>query len=419
MRTALSVVFALLLGACDDPSSADGGLEGPRCQPIPAVIDFGEVEVGIIARRDFALSVAGDPVVGELREPFTSSFDTLGNFRRLTVTFSPPDARSYLATLFVEPAGCPSSVVELRGSGSGGLVVAHPEVDFGGGVLGEVIQRRLVLTNTRREAIRVDASHVGVWLTIESPSTFTMEPGSSHELLLTGTVRNAGDEFSTLILSTEKSTLFIRTHIVGLAPNIEFANFGFGQLIVPNFGVSQVFSRDINVTNTGAADLHITSIEVIPPGPTLVSTVPPALAPGAMARVTVQFDTAMAPGSYLYNVRFLSDDLAKPSISFPIAIQSQTMDECVPSSLVFVRTQQTPGATFFPITIENQATTPCLLDGFRLNPPRLAGLPEQWLLGAGRGMTFQLGVPPNTVETLSFTPMRIGATPESIAIDNR
>lgn len=422
MRAALCVVVFLLAGCVERPlPDASGPFVIPCPTSLPTAIDFGEVESGVTVRRDLGLSSIGNPTfLTSVGAPFTVSFSQVVNFRQLNLSFTPMDARAYVATLRFNPApDCPEVEMVLSGSGTGRLVVSHPEVDFGNLLQGEASERQIIATNTRRAPVDVTASISVAWVSVQ-PRTFTLAPGQSQTLTLNANFE-FGEQLAALDLRTALDRLAVPLRMNGLSPRLAFVTFQGPQstLLVPNFGAPDFLERTIALRNFGSLDLTVSGLDFTGgPGPTVITDAGViVIAPDAEVPVTLRFPTNMPDGLYDVVLRASSNDPLRPDAGLALRVESRTMDQCGP--LDFPRTlvdAMGDGGSGAEVIITNtSAVVSCLLDDVHIEDDFLP-TPTQRILGPGNSTSYWVRPGSSGIARLRFRPMRVGSTYEEITI---
>jgi Peptidase family C25/Propeptide_C25/HYDIN/CFA65/VesB-like, Ig-like domain len=234
--------------------------------------DFGVVAVGESLTDTLTVSNVGNEIllISEIQtslpeftvSPSTTSIDPDESVE-FYITFTPSSGISSSATMTIfsnDPIN-PEAEVSLLGNVQFPIiVVSETFIDFGGIVLGEQLVDTLIVSNFGSEILHVSDVELNSTVFTTNIDNFTVNPGTSEELLIEYTPENIDPDYAIMILhSNDPDNPEVEVELTGfsLYPIIDLSasELNFGTIFIGDTITDTLF-----IQNIGNADLIVTNI---------------------------------------------------------------------------------------------------------------------------------------------------------------
>lgn len=320
----ICVALAYLAGCGSSFHGSKSGVLGVS----PAVVDLGDIEVGVSSTGTVSLSNQGSSplligavdVTGtgfSLANPPTFPVSIpAGGSQSISVSFmsnADGDFDGQFAVVDSQRGALGNVKLHARGT-HGRLTLSSTALDFGSVSVNTPSTQTLTLTSAGTASVRVDSVDVsGAGFSVSGGSLpATLAPGQSLPLQITFNPSAAGAVTGNLTIASAARTrnLAVSLSGTGVAPTTAQLTVSPTSLAFGSTGISSTLTRPVVLTSSGSAALTINSVVASGPGFSVSSwKYPLTLNPGQSQTLQVSFDPTTA-GSAVGSLTITSNSAA-------------------------------------------------------------------------------------------------------------
>ena len=249
----------------------------------PKMIEYGEIMVGNSLQKRLTIKnettataelnvtdiISSNPAFTSTPTSFTL---TPGDSQEVIITFTPAEIRSYNDTLSIYHNGSDSpSKIELLGTGTNepvSIIQLSPKmIEYGEIIVGNSLQKRLTIKNetTATAELKVTDIISSNPVFTSTPTSFTLTPGDSQEVIITFTPAEIRSYNDTLSIYHNGSDSPNKINLTGGGTIDKAAMINLSTSVL-DFGETKLnnsISKSFYIKNIGTDSLYIFNISII------------------------------------------------------------------------------------------------------------------------------------------------------------